>query len=227
VIMDIENRQQSILKGYTMLLYFAGSMITYEPSEECIVDFLKNGIIKTLPVSSSNPNFVKAASQLRQSCDDSGLCGRSLKEDYIRLFSRPEMKLAPAIESFYNKSPHDLTSNQSESASEFYNSYGWVSKFRGKVQDDHLGVELLFLTRLIDKFLDMDDRVCRVEMRNEIVRFIDNHILSWVGQWNQKIQENSNTLTFRGIGSLILACAEDLRSLFTEDGKVSQKPFYC
>ena len=43
-----------------MLLYFAGSMIMYEPSEECVVDFWTNGILKSLPVSSSNPNFIQA-----------------------------------------------------------------------------------------------------------------------------------------------------------------------
>ena len=210
-----------------MLLYFAGSMITYEPSEECIVDFLKNGIVKTLPVSSSNPNFMMAASQLRQSCDDINLCGKQLKEDYVRLFSRPELKLAPAIESVYHKNSNDLTGRQSESASEFYNSYGWVSKFRGKIQDDHLGIELLFLTRLIDKFLDLDDKACRGEMKNEIIRFIDNHILSWVGEWNRKIQANSNTLTFKAIGSLILACTEDLRSFFSEEGHAVHQPGNC
>jgi putative dimethyl sulfoxide reductase chaperone len=221
--MEIENRQRNILKGYTMLLYFAGSMITYEPSEECIVDFLKNGIVKTLPVSSSNPNFIKAASLLRQSCDDKGLCAKSLREDFIRLFSRAEMKLAPAIESLYHKKINNLTGKQEESASEFYNSYGWVSKFRGKIDDDHLGVELLFLTRLIDKFQDLEDKVCRVEMRNEIVRFIDDHILSWVGDWNLKIQENSGTSTFKGIGTLIVACTEDIRSFFIEEAQVSHQ----
>jgi len=224
--MEIETRQKNILKGYTMLLYFAGSMITYEPSEECIVDFLKNGIVKTLPVSSSNPNFIKAASQLRQSCDDTGLCARSLREDFIRLFSRAELKLAPALESLYLKNPGN-EGRHTESATEFYNSYGWVSKFRGKIHDDHLGVELLFLTRLIDKFLDLDDKVCRVEMRNEIVRFIDDHILSWVGEWNMKVQENAGTSTFKGVGTLIVACAEDLRSFLIEEAQVSHQPGSC
>ena len=50
-----------------MLFYFAGSMIMHEPSEECIVDFWEKGILKNLPVSSTNPNFINAASQLRES----------------------------------------------------------------------------------------------------------------------------------------------------------------
>jgi TorA maturation chaperone TorD len=214
--MNIENRDQSILKGYTLLLYFAGSMITYEPSEECIVDFWKNGIVKNLPVSSSNPNFMKAASQLRESCEDKTLCGKALKEDFIRLFSRPELKLAPAVESLYDKNINYTQGNQSGTATEFYDSYGWISKFKGKMQDDHLGVELLFLTRLIDKFFVLDDTACRGEMRKEILRFIDNHILSWVGEWNMKMQSNSNTMCFKGIGTLILACSEDIRSFFRD-----------
>ena len=53
----MNNQENNILKGYNMLLYFAGSMIMYEPSEECIVDFWTNGVLKKLPVSSSNPNL--------------------------------------------------------------------------------------------------------------------------------------------------------------------------
>jgi putative dimethyl sulfoxide reductase chaperone len=219
--MDIEHREQSILKGYTLLLYFAGSMITYEPSEECIVDFWKNGIVKNLPVSSTNPNFIKAASQLRESCDDRDLCGKALKDDFIRLFSRPELKLAPAIESLYGKNSTYVHGFLSDTATEFYNSYGWISKFKGKIQDDHLGVELLFLTRLIDKFFVLDDMACQCEMKKEILRFIDNHILSWVGEWNHKMQIHSNTLCFKGIGSLILACTEDIRSFFSNEGSFS------
>ena len=76
--MEIRNENHNILKGYNLLLYFAGSMIMYEPNEECIVDFWKQGILTKLPVSSSNPNFAKAASQLRESCIDKSFCLKKL-----------------------------------------------------------------------------------------------------------------------------------------------------
>ena len=219
--MDTESRQHNILKGYNMLLYFAGSMIMHEPVEECVVDFWENGILKNLPVSSSNPNFVKAASQLRDSCVGKTICQKMLLEDYIRLFAREELPLAPAFESLYRKNI-DISSGQpSASVTEFYNSYGWVSKFKDKIKDDHLGIELLFLTRLIDKYIVLDDEACRVEMRKEILRFIDLHILSWIAEWNKKIQTLSNTLCFKGIGTLILACCEDLLSLFVGNPAIS------
>jgi TorA maturation chaperone TorD len=212
--MEINSQNNNILKGYNMLLYFAGSMIIYEPNEECITDFWTKGILKTLPVSSTNPNFIKAASQLRESCIDKTFCGKMMHEDYLRLFSRNEMALAPAYESLYNNRLDLGTDLHSASVSEFYKAYGWESKFKGKLNDDHLGVELLFLTLLIEKYIVLDDEACRGEMENEIHRFINNHILSWIPEWNRNIQAQSNTLCFKGIGTLILACTEDIFSIF-------------
>ena len=212
--MDNKSHNHNILKGYNMLFYFAGSMIMHEPSEECIYDFWERGILKTLPVSSSNPNFVKAASQLRDSFTDKAAFGKLLHEDFIRLFLRPLPALAPAYESKYIKYSPENTGYHSSSVTEFYESYGWQSKFKGKIEDDHLGIELLFLTLLIDKFLVLEDEACRGEMTKEIRRFINHHILSWVPEWNSKIQMHANTLSFKGIGNLILACSEDIFALF-------------
>jgi putative dimethyl sulfoxide reductase chaperone len=219
--METENRQNDILKGYNMLLYFAGSMIMHEPSGECITDFWENGVLKNLPVSSSNPNFVKAASQLRDSCEDITICAKILREDFLRLFAMKELSLAPVNESLYKKNRLSNSIQPSASVTEFYNSYGWVSKFKGKIEDDHLGIELLFLTRLIEKYLVLDDEACRIEMRTEIRRFIDFHLLSWVAEWNKKIQVHSKTLCFKGIGTLILACTEDIFDLMGQNPSAS------
>jgi putative dimethyl sulfoxide reductase chaperone len=212
--MDNKSHNHNILKGYNMLFYFAGSMIMHEPSEECIVDFWERGILRKLPVSSTNPNFVKAASQLRDSMSDKALFGKLLHEDFLRLFDKQHPALAPAYESKYDKEISYNTGYNSSNVTEFYNSYGWQSKFKGKIDDDHLGIELLFLTLLIDKYLTLDDEACRGEMRNEIRRFINYHILSWVPEWNNKLQIHANTLSFKGIGNLILACSEDIFAMF-------------
>ncbi len=93
--------QNSILKGYNLLLYFAGSMIMYEPVEECVVDFWSKGILTTLPVSSTNPRFIQAASQLRSSCQDVDLCVARLQEDYNKLFSASGLPFARPVKSSY------------------------------------------------------------------------------------------------------------------------------
>jgi len=214
--MNSDSQNYNMLKGYNMLFYFAGSMVMHEPSEECIVDFWERGILKTLPVSSSNPVFIRAAAQLRESFTDKSTFGKLLHEDYLRLFVRPLPPLAPAFESLYSKEIADTSGYNSLNVTEFYESYGWVSKFKSRIKDDHIGIELLFLTLLIDKYMTLDDEACQGEMRKEIRRFINHHILSWVPQWNKKIQENASTLSFKGIANLIQACAEDIFAFFAQ-----------
>jgi TorA maturation chaperone TorD len=208
--MDIRNKNYNVLKGYNLLLYFSGSMIMYEPNEECIVDFWQQGIIRRLPVASANPNFTMAASQLRESCTDKAMCLNDMREDFNRLFHGNGLPLAPAYESLYK---HNQSGQNAASVSDFYNSYGWVSKYKGKVNDDHLGIELLFLTILVEKYLVLEDQVCLVEIRSEIRRFIEMHIFSWIHSWNNKMQEYSNTLCYKGIATLIFACVQDIYSL--------------
>ena len=214
------SKENNVLKSYNMLLYFAGSMIMYEPSEECIVDFWTQGKLKNLPVSSSNPNFIKAISQLRESCVDQSACVKQMKEDYVRLFSKQNLSLAPAFKSHYIKSSD---SNKTiPSVTEFYNSYGWESRFRNRISDGHISIKLLFLTLLVDKYLDLDDAVCIIEMRGEIRRFINNHILSWIMEWNDKIQQNAKTICYKGIGSLILASVEDIFNYLEQNVSLKQ-----
>ena len=195
----------------------------HEPSEECIVDFWEKGILKSLPVSSSNPNFVKAASQLRESFVDKTVFGKLLHEDFLRLFTSNSHSLAPAYESKYRNELTEYSHFNPSHVTEFYNSYGWKSKFKGRIDDDHLGIELLFLTLLIDRYIILDDEACRGEMRKEIRRFINTHILSWVPVWNNKVQIHANTLSFKGIGNLILACSEDIFLLLDHKPATSVK----
>jgi TorA maturation chaperone TorD len=209
--MDIKSKNYNIFKGYNLLLYFSGSMIMYEPNEECIVDFWQQGILKRLPVASSNPNFMKAASLLRESCSDKAKCLKDMREDYNRLFEGNGLALAPAYASIYK--PDIEIRQNTATVSDFYNSYGWVSKYKAQVSDDHLGVELLFLTILVDKYLVLDDQVCLVEIRSEIRRFIDQHIFTWIPLWNNKMQKFANSQCYKGIATLIYACVQDIYSL--------------
>lgn len=214
---SVIDEQHNILKGYNMLLYFAGTMIMFDPSNECIYDFWSQGILKTLPVSSRNPRFIKAASQLRESVGDTSSTYMLMKDDYLALFSGKGKPLAPPYESVYRDNDHLLFGKQTINVRSFYESYGWVSRYRDKIPDDHLGVELLFLTILIEKYLDFDDKSCHVEMSNEIKRFLEQHILTWIPKWNEAVQQNARTLSYRGIGTLVQACAEDIYSILCHE----------
>jgi len=212
--MRTEPESKNVLKAYNLLLYFAGSMIMSEPTEECIIDFWTSGNLRKLPVSSSNPRFIKAASTLRESCTDKSECKQSISDDFFRLFEVNGAPLAPAYESVY-LTKHADPAKRISPVSDFYKNYGWDTRLRENVSDDHLGIELLFLTRLVENYLALEDDACKREMKSEIRRFIDQHILSWVPEWNKDIQEYSMTVCYKGIGTLIHASVEDLYGILS------------
>jgi TorA maturation chaperone TorD len=217
MLMVTDRKEHNMLKGYNMLLYFAGTMIMFDPEQECINDFWKQGILKSLPVSSQNPRFIKASSQLHESVGDQNSNIKMMSFDYKSLFIGNSTPLAPPFESVYTINDYPLNERQRSEVLEFYNSYGWESSHKGKIAEDHLGIELLFLTLMIEKYLEMDDEACNSEMKNEIRRFINSHLLSWVPEWNERIQNNANTISYKGIGTLILACIEDIYSIMGQN----------
>jgi TorA maturation chaperone TorD len=214
----MKSNDKNILKGYNMLLYFSGSLIMYEPTEECVMDFFSDGILKRLPVSSNNPRFLLAASTLRQTCLDKNVCRDDLIKDFRRLFSFDGNKLAIPRESFFTGPVNEAL--QKTDVTEFYESYGWSSRPQENIPDDHLGIELLFLTKLIDKYLQLDDEPCCIEMSKEIVRFLERHLLKWVSVWNEKLQEASLSDYYKGVGNLLVACIEDLHGYFKDQGRL-------
>lgn len=208
--LHIEPNDNNLLKGYNMLLHFAGSMITHEPTEEIINEFWNQGILKRLPVSSNNPRFMLASSMLWGSCDDKSRCIGEMNNDFQRLFKGYANPLAPPYESKYLHRFDSMSGKEPLEVKDFYKSYGLKSKIENHIPDDHLGTELLFITLLIDKYLEYDDRFCKKEMKSEIRRFIHEHLLSWVEKWNDLVQIHSKTACYKGIGTLIFACVEDV-----------------
>lgn len=207
-----EKEQENVLKAYTLLLYFSSSMIMHGPGDECISDFLTSGLLKRLPLSSSNPRFIHATSLLRsQDTSDKERCKKELNSDFNRLFAKNS--LAPPYKSYYAKDDNKEKKGNREGVSGFYDSYGWQSHIRDTYNDDHLGTGLFFLNRLIEYYMQLDDEACKREMRSEISRFINKHILSWVPQWQKDVKAQARTQFYKGIAELIYACTEDIATL--------------
>jgi TorA-specific chaperone len=139
-----------------------------------------------------------------------------LQNDFKRLFSTPVLALAPPVKSFYmDKSVPDHSND--EPVTDFYNSYGLKKRTRYNISDDNLGIELLFLTLLVDKYISFEDEACRIEMRAEIRRFVSQHILSWLPEWNLRMQEHANTAGYKGIANLIHASCEDIYDIMDKN----------
>lgn len=208
---DVDNN--NILKGYSMLLYFAGSLILNEPQENCINDLASSNIFRRMPLKSNNPDYIIATSFLYHINDTREIDYHEIKKDYLTLFGEKGKPLAPPYKSVYLSDGHLTNHKQAATLRHIYKTYGWHSPASGNIYADHLGIEVLFLNFLIEKYFDMDDGICKKEIKTDIKKFIKTHLVSWVSDWNRYIQINASSNLYKGIGYLINACITDLYSL--------------
>jgi len=199
-----------IIKGYSVLLSFAGAFILDQPQQGCINDLINEDILKNLPVKSNNPTFLLASSYLRNLGEGQDLDYDIIIGDYKSLFSSSGPSIAPINESEYLSEDHLIFEKKGYGLKRIYDIYGWKSRSKKQEQYDHLGIELQFLIFLLEKYHELDDSICMNELNTDLNNFIDNHLSNWIGEWNHKIQANARSDFYKGIGHLVVSCIQDI-----------------
>jgi putative dimethyl sulfoxide reductase chaperone len=110
-----------------------------------------------------------------------------IRKDFLRLFSYPEGKLPP-IESFF------LTLESTSSAEEvaqFYSSAGLTIEEEFEFIPDHLYLELIFMSYLIE--------TNKYDLQK---KFLDEHLLNWVLYYCDELVKESKTAFYREIAEI-------------------------
>lgn len=126
-----------------------------------------------------------------------------IRADFRRLFSGPAPLLRP-YESLYNYpfGEQPLTSGSTaHTVSEHYKAAGLLIDEEAGLAPDHLSVELLFISYLIEHG--------RTEEQKD---FLSEHLLRWVPAFAADLEKQAGTAFFREIAGL-------LRELITSDGE--------
>jgi len=204
----------NFLAAYNLLLSFAGSFILSEPQKNCINDLIEKDLFKKLPLESDNPRFICAAAQLRKIDPDHALDYDEIINDHLELFGGKGRAPAPPYSSVYMSKDHIMNDTVSMKVRKIYHAYGWKSTLEGKVPDDHLGVQLQFINLLLDKFIELDDDICRKEISKDLIKYLESFINPWIRDWNTAVQKNAGSVFYKGIAYLITAGMEDIYSTF-------------
>ncbi|HUS87515.1 MAG TPA: molecular chaperone TorD family protein [Bacteroidales bacterium] len=212
-MIEFDDQNNDILKGYSMLLSFSGSFILNQPQQICINDLAGSNIFRNLPVKSDNPSFILASSFLNNINSDKRVDYTQIQKDHLDLFGGSGESKAPPYESVYRSAEHLLYQEQTLQVRHIYETYGWKSTYNGTVPDDHIGIELQFLILLLDKLHKLDDSICRVELTKDLRKFISDHLIKWVPQWNRDLQKNATSNLYKGIGYLVVGSIEDLLTI--------------
>ncbi len=110
-----------------------------------------------------------------------------IRDDFARLFSYPEGKLPP-IESFFLTLE---TTSTSDEVADFYAGAGITIDEAFKFIPDHLYLELLFMSYLIENN--------RYELQ---IKFLEEHLMNWAPYYCDELAKEAKTVFYREIAEI-------------------------
>lgn len=206
------NTPEELLQAYTALFLFLGGSVSMTPGESGLPHLCEAGLLRNLPVESRNSRFTRAVKMLRAPCPLRDQCHLAIGDNYKRLL------VGDSTAKAYPAASHWLGNNISQSEQQarlvsFYGRYNYHKAEECRLSDDHLGIELLFLNLLIEKYLTEDDDGVRAVTGRDILQFINTEMLSWLPQWADAVIDKSSTKCYTAISDLITGGVEDVRDI--------------
>jgi TorA maturation chaperone TorD len=198
---------------------FLGKVFYEQPTAEFLNLLASEGMFDDWLLDGEHPDIQAGLALLRSFAaqwDEAQL--PALNHDYMRLFIGPDKLLAPPWESVYT-SPEGLIFDKSTlEVRHEYQRFGMpISKLHNE-PEDHLGLELRFISHLTALGLDALGQN-QVEATALIVgaldTFLHDHLLCWADQCLDKIIAHANTAYYRGIALLTRGCLAQTKIAFT------------
>lgn len=157
-----------------------------------------------------------------------------LEFEYNRLFVGPGRLIAPPYESVYRTADHLVMGETALEARKAYREIGLDARNAGREPEDHIAIELEYLTELQKKCLaslEMADngevaRIVRLELD-----FLENHLMCWVFEFCQRIIEGTRLELFGALAEvlshLVIKDAEilkELEAVANQDREATARP---
>lgn len=162
------------------------------------------------PFVSENPKILEGVDLLRDYFSHNDVTSdkvyNDLHWDYTRLFIGPYELPSPPWESVYINKERLLFQEETLLVRRFYLKYSFLPVDFGHEADDHLGLELDFMFRLIDLTLEAmirEDSNMVFELLKDQKLFLEEHLLKWVPQFVEKVLEHAGSNYYRGMANIL------------------------
>lgn len=161
----------------------------------------------------------------------------TIRHDFNALFVGPERMKAAPYESVHLSQENLVFEQQTFVVRAAYAEFDLAAPKLNQEPDDHIGLELAFLSALAQKALDSLDSIAALsdkglsteesnpEATTEVANlnkilsamhsFLEQHLLLWGSTFFNLLQEHSTTEFYRGVGSLGLGVLEDAGASFS------------
>ena len=201
-----------LLQAYTPLFMFLGGSVSLSPAESSLPHLCDSGLLRNLPIENSNREYEKASRLLKSPCQYKSTCTMTVSANYDALLSEDKSSTAFPEASRWFSNGTEPTEYR-EKLELLYRRYGYSREKECTLQADHLGIQLLFINLMIEKYLTEDDYEIKGMIRNDLLAFITDEMLVWLPRWAETVSEKSVTKCYTGISGLIIGSLEDVKEI--------------
>jgi len=209
------NTPEELLQAYTALFIFLGGSVSMSPEESGLSHLCDSGLLRNLPVESHNATYQRASHLLRSPCPFKQQCHHTVSKNYYSLLADDKTAYAYPSASHWKISGKTAGEHQAMPG-KFYAQYGFSRSEECGLEPDHLGIELLFVNLLLEKYLTEDDSTVKSVIREDLLDFINGEMLSWLPRWAEEVSGKSVTKCYTGIAGLIIGALEDVRDILSD-----------
>ena len=147
------------------------------------------------------------------SAEDATVIGRDFNELYV---GPHRVKVSP-YESVHRSEEGLLFNEETLQVRDAYARFGLVAPRLNKEPDDHLGLELGFVSTLCVRGLDAieaTDEAALLLTLHGLVSFLDEHLLLWAPACFARTEEVATTAFYQGVGALGLGTCVAAEAIF-------------
>lgn len=194
------------IEEYGVFFHFVGTVLAKFPSRELFATLVRERAFEGLPLSIDDDGFKQGAALL--AAWNSRLDGVLSEEGYHELladntylFAGLQEMAAPPWESFYFNKERMIFQEEAFEVRKWYRSHGLQVNKMHSEPDDHIGLELIFIARLLAEALSSDSE----KLVREAHSFAVGHPLRWVARWADRVSCNAKTDLYQGLALVIPA----------------------
>ena len=191
------------LDAYAAATGFVSRLLLASPDGPLLVELSGPGVLQEWPLDGQHSADGLAA--LAASLAEGGESMQEMHDDWQRLFLGPENVLACPYESVYLNEEHLTFGSETLAVRQWYRTYGFQAPAEGHEPDDHIGLELLFVSLLCRGGLDAADHgnaESLVATCLAIGDFLKEHLLLWADECLDHVQAHAQTQFYQGVGQL-------------------------
>ena len=223
----------SLLTGEMLLFRLLGQVLYAEPEWNQLQALFDQDVFSESPFGADQPD-VERGLTLLQSWGQQVIdhpheeMFKALKDDYLQLFIGIDWVQAPPWESVYFSERRLLFQEQTLQVRDWYLRYNLLPEHLNNEPDDHIGLEMAFLSHLAELglyALDRQDQRAFDELLQAQRNFASRHFLRWVPMWCDLAEKNARTEFYRGLACLVRGAMLELSTQLEVEILVEEAPW--